>query len=82
MINIIAIILIMWTICAVIAYAIVGYIAPGEVEGNEIEAMALCFTNWYLLFLIGIGYLIFSTLSKVGDWTRGFLVGLFRKRGE
>ena len=79
---IVAIILMVWTLCGVIAYVCLGLIDPREVEGNEIEAIVVCFVAWYLLLLIGIGYLIFSALSKVGDWTRGFVMGLMKKEGE
>ena len=79
---IVAIILIVWTLCGVIAYVCLGLTDPREVEGNEIEAMSLCFAAWWLLILICIGRVVFSTLSKVGDWTRGFVMGLMKKDGE
>lgn len=86
MIGIIAIILIVWTICAVLAYAIVGYIDPDEVEGFEAEAMWICFLTWPLIALVCAVVIpirfICRQMTKLGDWLRGFLVGLFGKRGE
>ena len=82
MIGIIAIILIAWTMCAILTYAIIGYIDPDEVEGDEASTMALCFAIWPILAFVFVGYAIMKWLSHFGDWARGFLVGLFGKRGE
>lgn len=82
MIGMIAIILIAWILGAILTYAVIGYVAPHEVEDDEVIAMSLCLMLWPFLLVFGMGYVIVKLLSMFGDWLRGFLVGLFGKQGE
>ena len=71
-----------WMFCSIVTYAIVGYINPDEVEGEEALSMFVCLISWPLLMVIGFGYFVVRLLSKLGDWLRGFLTGLIKKDGD
>ena len=75
----IAICILIWLICAIIAYGIIKNIDPDYVEGDEVLVMYLCFAIWPLFLLIGIGYLIFHKLSKLGEFVAGFINSLFKE---
>lgn len=71
--------ILIWLLCAIIAYGIVKNIDPDEVEGNEVMAMFLCFIIWPLLLIFGIGYLAFHELTKFGEFAAGFISHLFKE---
>lgn len=72
----------LWTLCAVIAYGVVKFIDPREVEGDEASVMLMCFLIWPYFALIGIGYIFFRWLSKFGEFVAGFLSGLLGRKDE
>ncbi len=76
---IIIVCILIWLLCAIIAYAIIKNLDPGEVEGDEAMAMFLCFLIWPALLIWGIGYLIFHKLSAFGEFAAGFIAHLFKK---
>ena len=75
-----------WPLCSIGTYAIIGYIDPDDVEGFEAEVMLVCFLLWPLIALASVLVMpirfICRQMAKLGDWLRGFLVGLFGKDGE
>ena len=64
-----------WTLCSIIVYGVLRAAYPDEIYGDETLAMFICFVAWPLHVLIGIGWLIFHQLSKLGEWLGGFFVG-------
>lgn len=78
----ISIIIIGWVICSLICYMIVETAEPDSTEDEKVSTMAMCFCVWWLLLLVIIGEAVLKFLTKICDWLRGFLVGLFRKDGK
>lgn len=73
---IIAVILV-WLMCAVITYGIIKAKNPDEIEGEEVFSMFMCLMVWPFLLIFGIGYLLLSKLSKLGEFVAGFINSLF-----
>lgn len=78
----IVICILIWLLCAIIEYGIIKAIDPDEVEGDEELIMWLCFLLWPLFLMIGIGYLIFHELSKLGEFVAGFINHMFKEDSE
>lgn len=72
----IIVVFLVWLMCAVIAYGIIKVIDPDEIEGEEAFSMFMCVMVWPFLLIVGIGYLLLSKLSKLGEFAAGFITSL------
>ncbi len=71
--------ILLWLLCAIIAYGIIKVVDPDYVEGDEVLVMYLCFLLWPLLLIWGIGYLLLRKMIKLGEFVAGFISSLFKE---
>lgn len=79
---IVVLVLLIWTLCAVITYGVIKHIYPEEVIGDEVFMMGMCMVTWPILAFIGIMQIALLWLSKFGEFVGGFLDVVFHDEEE
>lgn len=74
--------IIAWVLCAAITYGVLMHVDPDEMEDEPLLGMFICVLIWPYFFLIGIGIVILSRLSKIGMFFAGLIDKLFEKKED